>query len=44
MTEVEGDNAEEGLTKNALDEPRWSAPPLELETVKDVNEPPTNDI
>ncbi|KAI0487144.1 hypothetical protein F4859DRAFT_327867 [Xylaria cf. heliscus] len=42
-TEVEGDNAEEGLTTNALDEQRWSAPPLELEPVKDVNEKPTND-
>ncbi|KAI0514656.1 tRNA-methyltransferase-domain-containing protein [Xylaria bambusicola] len=31
VMEVEGDNAEEGLAKNALDEPRWSAPPLELE-------------
>ncbi|KAI8947569.1 tRNA-methyltransferase-domain-containing protein [Xylaria longipes] len=44
VTEVEGDNAEEGLAKNALDEPRWSAPPLKLETVKDVNEKQTDSI
>ncbi|KAI0458249.1 tRNA-methyltransferase-domain-containing protein [Xylaria acuta] len=44
VSEVEGDNAEEGLTKNALNEPRWSAPPLELETLKDVNEKPTDGI
>ncbi|KAI0399458.1 tRNA-methyltransferase-domain-containing protein [Xylaria palmicola] len=42
--EVEGDNAEEGLTKNSLSEPRWSAPPLELETATDDKEKPTNDI
>ncbi|KAI1757537.1 tRNA-methyltransferase-domain-containing protein [Xylaria castorea] len=44
VTEVEGDNAEEGLTKNAFAEPRWSAPPLELETVKDIDEKPTDGI
>ncbi|KAI1734627.1 hypothetical protein F4680DRAFT_437740 [Xylaria scruposa] len=43
-TEMEGDNAEEGLTRNALDEPRWSAPPLELETVKSVDDKPTDSI
>ncbi|KAI0202134.1 tRNA-methyltransferase-domain-containing protein [Astrocystis sublimbata] len=37
-TQVEGDNAEEGLTRNALDEPRWSAPPPEVEPVKDADE------
>ncbi|KAI2635753.1 guanine-1-methyltransferase-domain-containing protein [Hypomontagnella submonticulosa] len=26
---VEGDNFEEGLQKNSLDQPRWSAPPVE---------------
>ncbi|KAI0194293.1 guanine-1-methyltransferase-domain-containing protein [Xylaria flabelliformis] len=44
VTEVEGDNAEEGLTRNALDEPRWSAPPLELEKVKSVDDKPTDGI
>ncbi|TRX92517.1 hypothetical protein FHL15_006684 [Xylaria flabelliformis] len=44
VTEVERDNAEEGLTRNALDEPRWSAPPLELEKVKSVDDKPTDDI
>ncbi|KAI2627686.1 tRNA-methyltransferase-domain-containing protein [Hypoxylon sp. NC1633] len=29
--EVEGDNSEEGLEKNALDQQRWSAPPIEQE-------------
>ncbi|KAJ2968767.1 hypothetical protein NUW58_g10148 [Xylaria curta] len=42
-TEVEGDNADDGLRKNSLDEPRWSAPPLELETAKEGNEKPTDD-
>ncbi|KAI0594209.1 tRNA-methyltransferase-domain-containing protein [Biscogniauxia sp. FL1348] len=37
--EVEGDNSEEGLQKNALDQPRWSAPPAEAEKV----ETPCND-
>ncbi|KAK5630211.1 hypothetical protein RRF57_005926 [Xylaria bambusicola] len=37
VMEVEGNNAEEGLAKNALDEPRWSAPPLELETAAEEN-------
>jgi hypothetical protein len=31
VIEVEGDNAEEGLHHNSLDQQRWSAPPLELE-------------
>ncbi|KAI0554856.1 tRNA-methyltransferase-domain-containing protein [Xylaria curta] len=44
VTEVEGDNAEEGLTRNALDESRWSAPPLELETVKSVDDKPTDGL
>ncbi|KAI0856715.1 tRNA-methyltransferase-domain-containing protein [Xylaria cubensis] len=44
VTEVEGDNAEEGLTRNALDEPRWSAPPLEIEKVKSVDDKPTDGI
>ncbi|KAI5920563.1 tRNA-methyltransferase-domain-containing protein [Camillea tinctor] len=37
--EVEGDNSEEGLQKNALDQQRWSAPPVEAEKV----ETPCND-
>ncbi|KAJ8124929.1 hypothetical protein O1611_g8711 [Lasiodiplodia mahajangana] len=41
LVEIEGDNAREGLTKNSLDEARWSAPPLELETAKE-KETPTN--
>ncbi|KAF2968886.1 hypothetical protein GQX73_g4712 [Xylaria multiplex] len=41
--EVEGDNAEEGLTKHSLNEPRWSAPPPEVEAVNGENEKPTND-
>ncbi|KAI0536241.1 tRNA-methyltransferase-domain-containing protein [Xylaria digitata] len=44
ISEVEGDNAKEGLTKNSLDEPRWSAPPLELETANEEKEKPTNDM
>ncbi|KAI0423664.1 tRNA-methyltransferase-domain-containing protein [Xylaria sp. FL1042] len=42
VAEVEGDNAEEGLTRNALSEPRWSAPPLELEIAEETNEEQTN--
>ncbi|KAI8626177.1 hypothetical protein F5Y19DRAFT_229317 [Xylariaceae sp. FL1651] len=34
IVEVEGDNAEEGLHTNSLDQQRWSAPPLELEVVE----------
>ncbi|KAI1130654.1 tRNA-methyltransferase-domain-containing protein [Nemania abortiva] len=44
LVEVEGDNAEEGLTKNSLDEPRWSAPPLEVEIAKEQEEAPTNGV
>ncbi|KAI1421587.1 tRNA-methyltransferase-domain-containing protein [Xylaria sp. FL1777] len=44
IVDVEGDNAKEGLTKNALSEPRWSAPPLELETAEEEKEKPTNGI
>ncbi|GAP90845.1 putative tRNA (guanine-n -)-methyltransferase [Rosellinia necatrix] len=40
--EVEGDNAEEGLARNSLDEPRWSAPPLEIETMETEKEHPAN--
>ncbi|KAI1359158.1 tRNA-methyltransferase-domain-containing protein [Xylaria arbuscula] len=40
--EVEGDNAEDGLAKNSLDEPRWSAPPLELETAAEEKEKPAD--
>ncbi|KAI0102550.1 tRNA-methyltransferase-domain-containing protein [Nemania sp. FL0031] len=42
LVEVEGDNAGEGLTKNSLDESRWSAPPLELEATKEEKETPAN--
>ncbi|RWA03535.1 hypothetical protein EKO27_g11569 [Xylaria grammica] len=42
--EVEGDNAEEGLIRNSLDEPRWSAPPPELETANGEREKPASDI
>ncbi|XXH01397.1 hypothetical protein Hte_007757 [Hypoxylon texense] len=31
VAEVEGDNSEEGLQKNSLDQQRWSAPPVEQE-------------
>ncbi|TGJ79544.1 hypothetical protein E0Z10_g9228 [Xylaria hypoxylon] len=44
IIEVEGDNAKEGLIKNSLDEPRWSAPPLELQAANEEKEKPTNDI
>ncbi|KAI1174497.1 tRNA-methyltransferase-domain-containing protein [Nemania sp. FL0916] len=40
--EVEGDNAEDGLEKNALDEPRWSAPPLEVEVEEGTAEKQTS--
>lgn len=42
VVEVEGDNAQEGLVKNALDEPRWSAPPLELRAAEEEKENPDN--
>ncbi|GAW22527.1 hypothetical protein ANO14919_120660 [Xylariales sp. No.14919] len=42
--EVEGDNAEEGLIRNSLDEPRWSAPPPELETANGERGKPASDI
>ncbi len=44
IAEVEGDNAEDGLTKNSLDEPRWSAPPLELETAAEKREKPNGTV
>lgn len=44
LGEVEGDNAEEGLTRNSLDEQRWSAPPVDAEASKDKNETPTSGI
>ncbi|KAI4862317.1 guanine-1-methyltransferase-domain-containing protein [Hypoxylon rubiginosum] len=31
VAEIEGDNSEEGLQKNSLDQQRWSAPPIEQE-------------
>ncbi|KAI0165192.1 guanine-1-methyltransferase-domain-containing protein [Hypoxylon sp. FL1284] len=31
VVEVEGDNSQEGLQKNSLDQQRWSAPPIEDE-------------
>lgn len=42
VIEVEGDNAEDGLAKNSLDEPRWSAPPLELETAAAEKDKPAD--
>ncbi|KAI0965841.1 tRNA-methyltransferase-domain-containing protein [Xylaria arbuscula] len=44
VAEVEGDNAKDGLTQNSLSEPRWSAPPLELETAEEQKEEPTNGV
>ncbi|KAI1280179.1 tRNA-methyltransferase-domain-containing protein [Xylaria sp. FL0933] len=44
VVEVEGDNAEEGLKRNALSEPRWSAPPLELEIAEEKTEEHTNGV
>ncbi|KAI1331535.1 tRNA-methyltransferase-domain-containing protein [Xylariaceae sp. FL0255] len=38
--EVEGDNADEGLEKNALDQRQWSAPPLDPEKIEEVEVPP----
>lgn len=40
VAEVEGDNAQEGLAKNSLDESRWSAPPLEPRTANEEKENP----
>lgn len=34
--EVEDDHAEDGLEKNALDQQRWSAPPVDAEKVDDT--------
>ncbi|KAI1184749.1 tRNA-methyltransferase-domain-containing protein [Nemania serpens] len=44
LVEVEGDNSKEGLTRNSLDEQRWSAPPIEHEALKDEKETPTNGV
>lgn len=44
LEEVEGDNAEEGLTRNSLDEQRWSAPPIEQEATKDGKQTPMNGV
>lgn len=33
VVEVEGDNSEDGLQKNSLNQQRWSAPPVETEEV-----------
>ncbi|KAJ8108890.1 hypothetical protein ONZ43_g6289 [Nemania bipapillata] len=42
--EVEGDNAEQGLAKNSLDESRWSAPPPEVEAVEKAKETSSNGV
>ncbi|KAI0875569.1 tRNA-methyltransferase-domain-containing protein [Hypoxylon argillaceum] len=44
LVEVEGDNAEEGLTKNSLDESRWSAPPPELGAAGEEKQKPDDSI
>lgn len=40
--EVEGDNSDAGLEKNALNQQRWSAPPVDFEEVLDPEQAPSS--